>query len=179
LWSYLGHLFPANQAGKAEIAAKIKRSAYHLRPAAQADQSTIKAIIRANRLNPLGLKWSQFILAETADHQIIGCGQVKPHRDGSRELASIAVIPPWRNQGIATAIINRLLTAHTPPLWLTCESRLVPFYEKFGFVQLSDPARMPPYFRRLAHLSRLWQRLAPGQTYLAVMMWAGQTPRGV
>jgi N-acetylglutamate synthase-like GNAT family acetyltransferase len=146
-----------------------------LRPANQADQAAIKAIIYANWLNPLGLKWSQFILAETAHNQIIGCGQVKPHRDGSRELASIAVIPSWRNQGIAAAIINQLLAAHSPPLWLTCESRLVPFYEKFGFAQISDPARMPPYFRRLARLSRLWQRFAPGQKVLAVMLWSEQT----
>ena len=154
------------------------RACYHLRLATQADQATIKAIIRANRLNPLGLKWSQFILAETAESEIIGCGQVKPHRDGSRELASIAVTPEWRNRGIATALINHLLAAHQPPLWLTCESKLTRFYHKFGFIEIQDSAQMPPYFRRLARLARLFLRLAPSDSHLAVMLYTGNPKIG-
>lgn len=142
---------------------------YTLRPATQQDQPTIRAIIRASRINPMGLKWTQFVLA-VADGEVIGCGQVKPHRDGSRELASIAVLPGWRSQGIAAAIINHLLATHQPPLWLTCSSELIPFYQKFGFVEVTEPAPMPPYFRRVFRLARLLFRFGSTGRYLAVML---------
>lgn len=160
---------PANLARKTEFAKTIITPLYHLRPATEADQVTVKAIIRAHRLNPLGLKWTQFIVAETAESEIVGCGQVKIHRDGSRELASIAVMEPWRNQGIATAIIHRLCAGYPPPLWLTCESRLIPFYEKLGFIEVQDVTQMPPYFRRVAHLAQLFVRVIPTDKYLAIM----------
>ena len=149
-------------------------SLYGLHPATSTDQATIKAIIHANRINPMALKWPQFVLAVTADHTIIGCGQVKPHRDGSRELASIAVLPDWRNQGIATAIINYLLTIHQPPLWLTCSSKLIPFYQKFSFIEIKDPAQMTPYFQRIFHLSQWLVWLLKADRYLAVMFWEGE-----
>ena len=121
----------------------------------------------------MGLKWPQFVLAVTADNTIIGCGQVKPHRDGSRELASIAVVPEWRNQGIAAAIINHLLSHHTPPLWLTCESRLVPFYQKFGFLEIKEPGQMTSYFRGIFRFSQWLVWLMKSDRYLAVMLWEG------
>lgn len=145
-----------------------------MRSATQADQAAIKAIIRANRLNPLGIKWSRFTLAVTAGSEIIGCGQIKPHHDGSRELASIAVTPEWRHRGIATALINHLLAAHAPPLWLTCESKLIGFYQQFGFMEMQDPAQMPPYFRRVARLARILLHLTPTDNYLAVMLHSGR-----
>jgi N-acetylglutamate synthase-like GNAT family acetyltransferase len=165
----LDHPIPANLARKTEISKTITPPLYHLRLATEADQAKIKAIIRAHRLNPLGLNWNQFIVAETAESEIIGCGQVKTHRDGSRELASIAVIESWRSQGIATAIIHRLCARYPPPLWLTCESRLMPFYEKLGFVEVQDVAQMAPYFRRVARLAHLFLRVMPTDKYLAIM----------
>ena len=130
-------------------------------------------MIHAHHLNPLGLKWSQFVLAETAANHLIGCGQVKQHRSGPRELASIAIIPAHRRQGIAAAIITHLQTIHPPPLWLTCESRLIPFYQKFGFSDVQEIALMPPYFRLIYRLSRWVMRLAKTDKYIAVMLWEG------
>lgn len=153
---------------------QVLNTEYHLRPATPTDQPAIKAIIRASRINPIGLKWSQFVLAETADNTLIGCGQVKPHSDGSRELASIAVLPLWQQQGIATAIIHHLLAVHQPPLWLTCTSELIPFYQKYGFAEIKDPAPMPPYFRRIFRLSQWLVWLLRTDKYLAVMRWGGK-----
>jgi N-acetylglutamate synthase-like GNAT family acetyltransferase len=104
------------------------------------------------RINPIGLDWHRFIIAVDQQDHLIGCGQVKPHQDGSLELASIAVQPEWRQRGVARAIIMELLSQHSPPLYLTCRSRLGPFYERFGFNIVSDEKSMPIYFRRIHRL---------------------------
>lgn len=145
---------------------------FKIRPATAADQQAIKTLIRAVRINPLGLEWQHFLVAVDATGNLIGCGQVKPHRDGSRELASIAVVRAWRKQGVARAIIEQLMSQHAPPLWLTCTSNLIPFYEQFGFVEVTETAGLPPYFRRLRRLSHIFLRFARRQEYLAVMRWS-------
>jgi N-acetylglutamate synthase-like GNAT family acetyltransferase len=149
--------------------------AFQLRRATAADQPVIKSLISAVQINPMGLKWQNFIVAVDEADSLIGCGQVKRHRDDSRELASIAVAREWRKQGIARAIIQRLLAETPPPLWLTCISRLVPFYQKFGFVEVTNTADMPPYFGRAQRLFRLFLRLSRREGYLAVMVWGRET----
>lgn len=127
---------------------------FTLRPATAADAPTIQALIRQAGINPTGLKWPRFILATAADGQIIGCGQIKPHADGSHELASLAVVPAWQGQGVARSLIEHLLTAHAGDLYLMCRAPLGPFYEKFGFQKLADH-QMPPYFRRIKTLTKI------------------------
>jgi N-acetylglutamate synthase-like GNAT family acetyltransferase len=82
---------------------------YNHQPATQAHQPTIKALIGQARLNPLGVNWRRFVVAVDESGTIIGCGQLKPHRDGSLGLASIVVAPIWRGQGVARAVIEHLL----------------------------------------------------------------------
>jgi len=108
-------------------------SSYQLQAATLAQQDEIKALIRAARINPLGLDWRRFVVVPDGNGRVIGCGQIKPHRDGSWELASVVVAPTWRGQGVARAVIEHLLTGSPRPLWLTCVSPLVPFYTRFGF----------------------------------------------
>lgn len=144
---------------------------FRLRPATRRDQAAIRGLIRAVHINPLGIRWRRFILA--VDHQggLVGCGQVKPHADGSRELASIAVVEAWRGRGVASAVIRHLMAAAPPPLWLTCRDRLIPFYERFGFRTVEPGQPMPPYFRRILRLARILIRargLAEGP---GVMVW--------
>jgi len=126
---------------------------FHLRPAKSSDFPKIRALIRAVQINPLGLNWEHFVLAVTSQDEMIGCGQVKNHRDGSRELASIAVVPAWRGKGVARAIIEKLLEAHPGGLYLTCRASLQPFYERFGF-EVIETSQMPSYFRRISRLVR-------------------------
>jgi N-acetylglutamate synthase-like GNAT family acetyltransferase len=150
-----------------------------LRPAIAADQPTIKAIIRAAGINPLGLKWERFLLAEDADQnaQIIGTGQIKPHGDGSHELASIAVIPAWQGQGVGSAIVRALMAQHTQrtdaPLYLICEGANESYYLRFGFQSIGRAA-MPPYFRRIhrvaAILIGVGRIIRPGNTNRLVVM---------
>jgi N-acetylglutamate synthase-like GNAT family acetyltransferase len=117
-----------------------------LRDATVEDQPTIRQIVRAANINPTGLDWPHFILAEDGG-AIVGVGQVKPHRDGTRELASIAVIPDRQRQGVGSAIIEELLRREKGTLHLTCRSRLQGYYERFGF-RLLLSRDYPPYFAR-------------------------------
>ena len=62
-----------------------------VRTAIREDFPVIRALILEVHINPTGLDWRHFLVATTCENVIIGCGQIKPHFDGSIELASIAV----------------------------------------------------------------------------------------
>jgi N-acetylglutamate synthase-like GNAT family acetyltransferase len=143
-----------------------------LRPAEQKDSGAIRELIRAVQINPLGLDWRRFIIAVDSSGHLIACGQIKPHQDGSLELASIAVIPERRRQGIATKIIERLIRSNSGPLYLTCRASLEKFYMRFGFSTL-EPAEMPPYFRRVARMVRFARALKLMPVDLLVMKREG------
>jgi N-acetylglutamate synthase-like GNAT family acetyltransferase len=135
----------------------------------ETDFPAIRALIREVRINPNGLDWRRFIVAETPEGQFIGCGQLKPHSDGTVELASLAVLPAQRGQGVARLILQRLAADAPRPLYLTCRAQLGPFYEKFGFRGISG-RELPPYFRRLSRLVRLLNVLRLMQVKLLVMV---------
>jgi N-acetylglutamate synthase-like GNAT family acetyltransferase len=139
-----------------------------LRPALAADQEAIRELVQANHLNPLSLQWPHFIVAVDSSARVVGIGQIKPHADGSRELASIAVVPSRRKQGIAQAIILDLLRSNPPPLYLTCREAMGPFYARFGFAEVSLE-QMPPYFRRIYRLARLLMRATRSEARMLVM----------
>ena len=142
-----------------------------LRPAAAADQKRITAMIREANINPMGLKWQNFILAvDDATGEIVGTGQIKTHGDGSRELASIATLPAYQRRGIAHQIIERLLALHgsASTLYLTCRPPLGRFYEQFGFRTIGLD-KMPPHFRRIKRVTGLFERLARAGVMLLVM----------
>jgi GNAT superfamily N-acetyltransferase len=130
-------------------------------------------LIHDVQINPMALDWRRFIIAVDANDRLVGCGQVKPHQDGSLELASIAVLPEWRKQGVARAIILHLLETHPRPLYLTCRGRLGPFYEKFGFQDATAPAELPPYFRRIKRVVKVLQRLGFSHERMLVMKLDG------
>src|SRR5512138_2069609 len=120
---------------------------FNLREARREDASAIRRLIWRVRINPTGLDWRRFLLAVDSQDRLLGCGQLKPHRDASVELASIAVQPACRRQGIAQAIILELLARSGRPVFLDCASPLRPFYEQFGF-RVIGPEEMPVSFRR-------------------------------
>lgn len=116
----------------------------------------------------MALDWQRFILAIAPSGELIGCGQVKPHADGSFELASIAVLPEWRSKGVARTIIEQLLETHPSRMYLTCRSSLGPMYQKFGF-QVITSAEMPPYFRRISRIVALINKLLHRPESMLVM----------
>lgn len=146
---------------------------FTLREAVEGDSHAIRALVILGRINPTGLDWRRFIVAVAPGGEVIGCGQVKPHRDGTLEMASIVVTPAWRGMGVARAIIERLLSRHPGDLYLMCRSRLGTLYEKFGFRAIEE-GEMPPYFRRINRLSSLASLLArTGETLLIMKKLGG------
>jgi N-acetylglutamate synthase-like GNAT family acetyltransferase len=138
-----------------------------IRPAGAQDQPVITAIVHAARINPRDLDWPRFLLAQWGQ-DIIGVGQVKPHADGSRELASIAVVSEWQGQGVGSAIIRGLLAGESGTLHLMCVADNQGYYERFGFRKIAR-ADMPPYFRRIELIARVIMRLSFSRMRLIVM----------
>jgi amino-acid N-acetyltransferase len=130
----------------------MNQPSFSLRPAKEQDSPAIHDLIREGQINPTALDWRRFILAVSQDGEVIGCGQIKPHQDGSQELASIAVTGAWRGRGAARAVIEALIERHAGPLYLVCQSSLGVMYEKFGFKPVEEP-EMPKYFRRLSKIA--------------------------
>jgi len=144
-------------------------ASFKVRPATQKDFPAIRTLIHAVHINPLGLDWHHFLVAVTAEDELLGCGQIKLHSDGSRELASVAVQNQARCQGVARAVIEELLARErTRPLYLMCRARLEAFYAKFGFraVGLEE---MPPYFRRISRAERIFNASTLPEDRLSVM----------
>jgi N-acetylglutamate synthase-like GNAT family acetyltransferase len=128
----------------------------------------IRDLVRRAGINPTALKWKRFLIAITPKGEFIGCGQVKPHSDGTWELASLAVEPIWRGRGVARAIIQSLITSNPGELYLMCQSNLGTMYEKFGFQALTE-SETPTYFRRVSKLVSLAIILARAGERLLVM----------
>ena len=124
-----------------------------IRPAVEQDQAAITAIVRAARLNPIDILWPRFLVAEE-DGRVVGVGQVKPHRDGSRELASIAVIPERQKLGLGSMIVRALIAREHGQLHLMCTAPMAPYYARFGFRRLRSE-EMPPYLRRMERVGRI------------------------
>jgi N-acetylglutamate synthase-like GNAT family acetyltransferase len=141
---------------------------YSLRPATSQEAAAIRRLVLSGRINPTGLDWRRFLIAVGPDGNVIGCGQVKPHADGTRELASIVVDPESRGQGLARAIIERLLADNPGELYLMCRAELEGLYEKFGFRWL-PPEQLPKYFRRISRLAGVLDSLRRQGTSLLVM----------
>ena len=144
---------------------------FSLRPATLEDFNAVRSLIHKVNINPTGLDWRRFMVAVSLEGKIIGCGQVKPHRDGDHqvyELASIAVQPEWRGQGVARALIERLLWDHPGTLYLTCRARLGQFYERFGFSLVAKEA-MPTYYRRLSRFVEILTQRRPADEKMLVM----------
>ena len=141
---------------------------FNLRPATSQDLPAIKRLIRKVDINPTGLNWRRFVLAVDGSEQMLGCGQLKPHRGGIVELASIAVEPSARHKGIASAVIDHLISQAPRPLYLACLASMGSFYEKWGFRRLKLE-EMPAYFRRLVHFFSLMPGWDLGDDAFTVM----------
>ena len=141
---------------------------FRIRRAASQDFPAIRRLIRQARINPMALDWHRFVVAVDVGNRLLGCGQLKPHGGGITELASIAVLPDYRQRGIARALIEDLIATAPRPLYLTCRSSLKSFYEKWQFRALELPD-MPPYYRKLVRAMSMVGKLFMRDERLLVM----------
>ena len=143
----------------------------YLRRATAADQPQIDALIRTVGINPMGIKWPRFIVADE-NGRIVGAGQVKPHGDGVREVASIAVAPDRQGMGVGRAIVATLVSLEPAPLYLYCADHNESYYVQFGFRAL-ETVEMPSSLRRLHYvantLARVISAVSGRQRRLVVM----------
>jgi amino-acid N-acetyltransferase len=150
-----------------------------IRAAEAADQIPISRLVRGARLNPLHLAWPHFIVAEEVtptQRALAGAGQLRPHADGSRELASLVVLPDYQQRGLGEALIHALLGRAPFPLYLYCRGHLVLYYERFGF-RVATADELPPSLARYYRISQdiIWvaTRLLRRPLVLAAMVHPG------
>jgi N-acetylglutamate synthase-like GNAT family acetyltransferase len=140
-----------------------------VRSATKEEFPAIRRLILEVHINPTGLDWRHFLVAVTPDGNVLGCGQIKLHFDGTRELASIAVQESARGQGVARSVIQELLARESVrPLYLMCRARLEPLYVKFGF-RIIVRNDLPPYFQRISRIERLFASRAQTRDRLIIM----------
>ncbi len=143
----------------------------NIRPARADDQKAITLIVRAAKINPMDLDWQRFLLAEEAG-KIIGVGQIKPHKDGSRELASLAVIPERQKQGIGGELMHGLMKDQPPPLYLMCRAELESYYVQFGFRKVGAD-EMTVFFKRMWRIINSLPEFVRAHVRVIVMKWDG------
>ncbi len=126
-------------------------SMFTIRPARQIDRPQIRQVIFQAGLIPFRMDWRRFLVAE-AEGCIVGVGQVRPHRYGSREVASIAVLPAWQGKGVGTAIVRALVEREPNVLYLFCLEHRESFYVRLGF-RLCERPQLPPSLARIYRLA--------------------------
>ena len=95
-----------------------------LRAAQASDDAKIKWMVRTSKINPTGLKWPRFTVAENEAGELIGCVQLKPRSGDVCELASLVVAKPYRKQGIGGQLINHVIAMHDRELYLMCRPEM-------------------------------------------------------
>jgi N-acetylglutamate synthase-like GNAT family acetyltransferase len=129
-----------------------------IRPALEADAPAIRRLVSEARLNPRDLDWRRFLVADAAG-EVVACAQVRVHRRGTRELASVAVAPARRGTGIGRRISEAAIERETVrPLYLYTESRTEAFWARFGFSTIEGDA-IPRDLRGSLRIARIATRI--------------------
>lgn len=129
-----------------------------IRPAIPDDEPVIRALVKAERMNPTGLDWPRFFVAARGT-EIVGAGQVRHHRDGSREMGSLVVRPDLRGQGIATRLVEARLAAEPGPLFTIVGTARANRYARWGFRPVA-PRDASPAVRRHHRIGRMFRWLS-------------------
>lgn len=116
------------------------------------DQSDITSMVRGARLNPRGLNWYGFVVAEH-DGRLVGVGQVRVYDDGARELASLVVEPEYRGRGVAGRLIDSLLAEDHGRLWMLVDNPFAEHYRRWGFERIR-PRELPRSVSRVYRMGR-------------------------
>jgi amino-acid N-acetyltransferase len=144
-------------------------SPFTLRPATEGDKPAILDLMRRADFNRINLKPACFLVAEEAG-RVIAIGQIKRHRDGTPELASLVVAADRRSQGIGSALVRALVARHQGDLYLFCLTQLEGYYERLSFRRV-ERRNLPSSLARIHWLGNWVGRLPAllGQPRLQVI----------
>ena len=124
-----------------------------VRRATAGDQEEITRLVRAARLNPAGLAWPAFVVAED-DGRLVGAAQLRRHPDAAVELASLVVDGPARGAGVATSMVDVLLETETAPVCTIIDRRFTGHFARWGFAPVT-PDKLPRSIRRTLRIGRI------------------------
>jgi N-acetylglutamate synthase-like GNAT family acetyltransferase len=110
-----------------------------IRPATADDQLAIRTLVRSEHLNPLDLDWRRFTVAFDGSG-LVGAVQLRKHSDGSRELGSLVVRSDARHRGIASQMIDALLSAQTARVFTITKPPFIGYYARWGFRRIEPDA---------------------------------------
>jgi N-acetylglutamate synthase-like GNAT family acetyltransferase len=79
-----------------------------IRPARPADRAEVLALLESQKGLEIAFEPEEFMVA-TEGGQVVACGRLRTHADGSLELASVATHPGHRGRGVASALVQALL----------------------------------------------------------------------
>ena len=118
-----------------------------IRQAERKDLPAIEQLVHSNQLNPNRLNWKRFIVATDEKDTLIGCGQIKPHFDGSYELASLVVEQNRRSLGLIKDFLIALLErSPSNSVWAIIDKNHIPL-RRYGVRQVKERSQMPLYFK--------------------------------
>jgi N-acetylglutamate synthase-like GNAT family acetyltransferase len=117
-----------------------------IRQAVASDRQAIRSLASGERVNPTGLSWPNFVVA-TNDAVIIGAVQLRLHRDGIKELATLVVAREWRKRGIAAKLIDTIMADQPGRVFMVTGRNHAHHYARWGFLPIA-PASAPFGVRR-------------------------------
>ena len=95
--------------------------------------------MRSEHLNPLDLDWRRFTVAFD-ESGLVGAVQLRKHWDGSRELGSLVVRRDARPRGVASQLIDAVLSRETGRVFTITRPVYAAYYARWGFRRIEPDA---------------------------------------
>lgn len=124
-----------------------------IRPAGAGDQAAIRDLVGQAHLNPRDLDWRRFMVAVDGD-RVVGTVQVRIHRRGSRELASLVVASSHRRSGLGGRLVETVIGDVPGTLYLMTIRETEGFFRRFGFGAVKAGST-PADFRRQVRIGQI------------------------
>lgn len=105
-----------------------------IRKAVASDQAAITALVHSERLNPTGLAWRNFHVAERGG-RLVGAVQIRPHGDQAREAGSFVVVPDQRGRGLGGRLLDHVLAGETGAVYAITVRARAAYFARWGFVR--------------------------------------------
>jgi N-acetylglutamate synthase-like GNAT family acetyltransferase len=123
--------------------------------------------MRGERVNPFGVDWRNFVIAERAG-EVVGCVQLRPAGPGAAELGSLVVRADLRRRGLGGRLVEAALArAGVGRVLAVTAAARADYFARWGFAPVGDGA-VPGSVRR--------NRLL-GQAGSLIALAHGQRPR--